>query len=72
MAGLWCVHCYRRQTWYCYFTNPHLVHLYFISYNGLSIDYLFHPCFLDEYKKVYYLRAQESFTLLVKSLSDDR
>ena len=32
---------------------PDVVHLYFLSYHGLSSYYLYGPCFLDEHKKLH-------------------
>ena len=53
MAGLWRLCGHWRQAGYCHIPHPHVVHVYFFPYTGLSYHHLYDPGFLDEYKTVY-------------------
>ena len=45
--------------------HPHVVHLYFLSHNGLSHYYLYGPGFLDEHEKVHEGSKTKSLVLFI-------
>jgi hypothetical protein len=52
MADLRRLQCHWRKIRYCDQPHPHVVHLCFISYDGLTHHHLYDPCLLDEYEKI--------------------
>ncbi len=55
----WRLYKNRRKAGHRFFTYPALVHLYFISYNGLAGSALYDPGFLDQYQKLYSCREKK-------------
>jgi len=53
MAGLWCSLRHRRENGDRDQSHPHVVHVHFPAYAGLSHRVLYDPCFLDEYETVH-------------------
>ena len=45
--------------------HPHVVHLYFLSHNGLSYYYLYGARFLDEHEKIHEGSKTESLVLFI-------
>ena len=72
IEGFWCLFGNRGTFRYRQFAHPHVVHLRFLSYTGLSCYRLYDPGFLDQYKKLYPGGKEESFKEFVKRISDHR
>jgi hypothetical protein len=53
MASFWSLFSYRWKIGHRDKPDPHVVHLYFISHNGLSSYYLYGTGLLDEYEEIY-------------------
>jgi hypothetical protein len=65
MARLWSMYCDWRQDGYCHCPDPNLVCVRLLSHHGISSDYLFRACFLDEYETLYPIRQEKSVEILM-------
>ncbi len=65
MAGLWSLLSHWRQIRDRDQPHPHVVHLYFLSHNGLPHYCLYGPRFLDEHEKIHESRKTKSLVLFI-------
>lgn len=66
MASLWGTHSHWRKNGYRHQPYSHLVHVHFPPYHGLTHYYLYDPCFLDEYEKIYHGKEKKSDLVFVR------
>jgi len=65
MAGIWSSLCHRRKNGDCDQPHPNVVHVYFFANAGLSYNYLYDTCVLDEYETVYSFCQKKSAEVFV-------